>query len=108
MNRAEILAGIPDGLRDALFNTYEQIGKNFVEHRWEPSELNGGKFCEVVYTVVAGYIAGKFPAKPAKPKNIVDSCKDLEAEPSDPGRAGDRSVRVLIPRVLPILYEIRN
>jgi hypothetical protein len=81
---------------------------NYLERRWQPSELNGGKFCEVVYSIIDGAIKGSFPAKASKPGNMLTACQALEKEPADPKRVGDRSLRVLIPRVLPVLYEVRN
>src|SRR6266568_5625904 len=103
-----VLTGIPAGLRDPLLQSYQDIATNFAEHRWEPSELNGGKFCEVVYTIINAVIAGSFPSKPSKPRDMVIACRDLERTPAQSSRVGDRSLRILIPRVLPALYEIRN
>ena len=100
--------GIPSGLRDPLLQSYQEIGTNFAEHRWEPSELNGGKFCEVVYTIIAACLKGAYPPKPSKPGNMVDACRALEKINADPQRVGDRSLRILIPRVLLALYEIRS
>lgn len=108
LNSADLLAALPDGLRAPLLATYREIATNFVERRWEPSELNGGKFCEVVHTVIAGWISGTFPPTPVKPANMRDACLALERLPSNPQLVGDRSVRVLIPRMLVTLYEIRN
>lgn len=105
---SKLLSSIPDGLRGPLLASYQEIATNFLEHRWEPAELNGGKFSEVVYTIISGTINGKFALKPAKPKNMVDSCRSLELLAADSRRAGDRSLRILIPRVLQALYEIRN
>src|SRR5664280_396359 len=108
IDAAKILAGLPAGLRGALLKTYQEIATNFTEHRWEPSELNGGKFCEVVYSIISGAITGKIPTKPSKPKDMVAACRALENIPPDARRVGDRSLRILIPRMLPALYEIRN
>lgn len=101
-------AGLPAGLRTELIDGYREITRNFLERRWEPSELNGGKFAEVVYSIVNGAISGTFPAKASKPANMIDACRALEGKPTDPARVGDRSLRILIPRELPVLYEIRN
>lgn len=103
-----ILSALPAGLRDPLIQCYQEIITNYAEHRWEPSELNGGKFCEVVYTILHGHINASFPSKPSKPVNMVAACAALEKIPANPALVGDRSVRILIPRVLPFLYEIRN
>ena len=105
---SKVLAGIPTGLRGPLFQHYQEIATNFAEHRWEPAELDGGKLCEVVYTIIDGCIKKRFAAKPSKPANLVQACRALEALPADPTRVGDRSLRVLVPRVLLALYEIRN
>ena len=103
-----LLAGIPVGLREPLIASYQEIVANYSEHRWEPAELNGGKLCEVVYTIVDGAINGAFAAKPSKPANMVEACRTLEKKPALATRPGDRSLRVLIPRTLTALYEIRN
>ncbi len=104
----KVLSGLPNGLRDPLLKSYREIAANYVEHRWEPSELNGGKLCEVVYTILDGSISGTFATKPSKPKDFLKACRTLEGLPTDPNRVGDRSLRILIPRVLAPLYEIRN
>jgi hypothetical protein len=108
LDASKVLAGVPASLRDPLFQSYQEIVTNFAEHRWEPSELNGGKLCEVVYTIVNGVIEGSFPSKPSKPRNMLLACQALELAPARQSRVGDRSLRVLIPRILPALYEIRN
>jgi hypothetical protein len=105
---ASFLSAIPDGLREPLIRTYQEISANYVEHRWEPAELNGGKFCEVVYSILNGKLSGVFPTTPSKPARMVDACRALEQMPRDTSRVGDQSLRVLIPRALPVLYEIRN
>jgi len=102
---APILAGIPDGLRNELLVAFGEIERNYRERRWEPSELNGGKLCEIIYTILRGFVDGRYPTTASKPNNMVDACRDLE-------KAGSanfpRSVRVQIPRVLMALYEVRN
>ena len=108
LDLSKILAVLPTGLRNPLIESYQEIGRNYGEHRWEPSELNGGKFSEIVYTILNGYIAGNFASKPSKPSDIVAACRALERIPPSSSRTGDRSVRILIPRVLQALYEIRN
>lgn len=108
INSTNLLAMVPAGLRESLLASYGEIARNYAERRWEPAELNGGKFCEVVYTILSGYLSGTFAAKPSKPRDMVAACRGLEANPPDSSRVGDRSIRVLIPRVLLPLYEIRN
>lgn len=104
LNNDTLLDGIPKSLRTELLKAYNQIIKNFIERRWEPSELNGGKLCEVVYTILKGYTEGSYPDKSSKPQNMVDACKALEQTST----TLPRSVRIQIPRMLISLYEIRN
>jgi hypothetical protein len=105
LEEQNLLQAIPEELRLELLAAYGHILRNFRESRWEPAELNGGKLCEVVYTILRGYVDGKFPNKPTKPKNMVDACRELEQVA--PG-SFPRSVRIQIPRMLVALYEIRN
>jgi hypothetical protein len=99
-----VLGIIPTGLRKPLLTAFGEIVKNYRQGRWEPSELNGGKFCEVAYTILRGHVDNTYPAKPAKPANMVDACRALEQG----GSAFPRSVRIQIPRMIVALYEIRN
>jgi hypothetical protein len=99
-----LLSSIPKTLRDELIESLSQVERNFKENRWEPSELNGGKLCEVVYSILKGFIDHSFPASASKPANMVDACKSLEQSPS----SFPRSIRIQIPRMLTALYEIRN
>ena len=97
------LAKIPVGLRDSLLAEYQNLVQNYMERRWSPAELSGGRFCEVVYCVLDGYGTGAYVQSPTKPSNMVDSCRQLEKRTQVP-----RSFQILIPRLLPALYEIRN
>lgn len=106
MNTSSIpLSSIPISLREPLIKTYNEIERNFRERRWEPSTLNGGKLCEVVYTILRGHVDGSFPSLPSKPPNFVDACRQLEL--ADKTRF-TQAVRITIPRMLIALYEIRN
>lgn len=100
---SETLKAIPENLRKPLFDEYNLILQNFMEQRWSPSELSGGRFCEVVFTIIDGMASGTFASAPSKPRNIVDACRSLENRTSLP-----RGLRILVPRILPALYEIRN
>ena len=105
---ADLLTAVPEGLRAPLLKHYIEIARNFVERRWEPSELNAGKLCEVVYCILDGATSTSFPSHPTKPADMIAACRVLEQRPAVPGRVGDRSLRILIPRVLLGIYEVRN
>jgi hypothetical protein len=97
------LTAVPAGLRDPLLAEYQSIVQNFMEHRWLPSELSGGRFSEIVYTILDGHAKGAYAATPSKPGNFEQACKRLENNAQVP-----RSFQILIPRMLPALYEVRN
>ncbi|MBA3648774.1 MAG: hypothetical protein H0W62_09520 [Chitinophagales bacterium] len=103
MNLNTFLNSIPDGLKKPLIAEYNSIIQHYMEQRWTGSELSGGKFCEIVYTILDGHAKGLFALTPTKPANFVDACKRLENNPHVP-----RSFQILIPRMLSPLYEIRN
>jgi hypothetical protein len=100
---AQVLGALPEPLRNELLSAFREITTNYRQSRWEPSELNGGKLCEVVYSIIRGCADGSYPAKASKPPNMVDACRALEHEKQLP-----RSLAVQIPRMLIGLYEIRN
>ncbi|MFD0987818.1 hypothetical protein [Methyloligella solikamskensis] len=103
MSPDDALSVIPDGLRNPLLTEYESIVQNYVEHRWKPSELSGGHFSEIVYTILDGYSGGTYASQPTKPPDFVGACRRLEQNADAP-----RSFQILIPRLLPALYEVRN
>lgn len=103
MTAARALTAIPDGLREPLLREYQSIVENFAERRWSPSELSGGKFCEIVYTILDGHAKGSYSTRPSKPPDFIGACKKLEHNTHVP-----RSFQILIPRLLPALFEVRN
>jgi hypothetical protein len=103
-NAHQALSDLPVTLREELLQAFDSIVRNFRERRWEPSTLNGGKLCEVVYTILRGYVDGSYPVHSSKPSNMLDACRSLEQASS----SFSRSIRIQIPRMLIALYEIRN
>jgi hypothetical protein len=103
MNLSSVLSVIPAGLRDPLLAEYGSILSHYLERKWQPSELSGGLFSEIVYSILDGHGKNAYPSKPSKPKNFVAACTALENHTNAP-----RSFRILIPRVLVGIYEVRN
>jgi hypothetical protein len=71
------LGSLPQGLRAELLQEYAKITRNYRERRWEAAELNGGRFCEIVYTILDGYLNGRYPASASKPKDMKTACDAL-------------------------------
>lgn len=103
MKPVDAFASLPTTLKESLLGEYHSLTNNFREHRWLPSELSGGKFCEIVFTILQGYASKNYPSSPQKPSDFVSACRKLETNKDVP-----RSFQILIPRMLPALYEIRN
>lgn len=98
---------LPATLRDDLLNAFNEIVKNYRERRWEPSELNGGKLCEAVYTVCKGWLdGGAYPKRAQKPTRFPNKCWDMESVYQHVPNS--RTARILIPRMMMGLYDIRN
>lgn len=100
----EVLGHLPDALRGELLREFDSVIRNFREGKWEPSELNVGKLCEVVYTILRGHVDGTFAKRASKPKNMYDACKAFEKF----GKTHPRTVAITMPRLLVALYEFRN
>lgn len=101
----DLLKSIPTALRDELIAEFNKLLKNYRESRWEPAELDGGKLCEIVYSILHGHTTGSYPAHAFKPANFYTACKGFE---NLSATTFPRSVRVQIPRILIGLYEVRN
>ncbi|MET8609564.1 hypothetical protein [Streptomyces misionensis] len=102
---ASALGNLPSSLRTELIEEFGKITRNYREGRWEASELNGGRFCEIVYSIIAGHLDGDtYPDKAKKPSRFKDACEKL----SNAATTYSESARLTIPRVLVPLYDVRN
>jgi hypothetical protein len=105
---SKVFAVLPSELREQLISAYRDISLNYLEGKWQPSELSGGKLCEILYWISHGSLTGQYVLKATKPSNIVDLCNALPMLPNTSGVVGSRSFKILIPRLILPLYEIRN
>ncbi|GAB2679421.1 hypothetical protein [Kribbella swartbergensis] len=102
----QALGHLPQGLRDELLTEYAKITRNYRRRHWEAAELDGGRFCEVAYSILAGHLDGNnYPASASKPRDLKSACEALAQLPKT---AGADSARVTIPRILIGLYQVRN
>jgi hypothetical protein len=98
-----LLGNLPAGLRDELLKEFNKVVTNYREGRWEAAELDIGKFCEVVYSILDGHVKSTFPVKAFKPASMEAACNLLASASGFP-----RSVRLQIPRMLISMYDVRN
>ncbi len=101
----EVFKIIPDQLKERLEEYYHEIKRNFVQGKFEPSELNGGKFCEIVLRILEWHTdnTGSYTPLGTSIKNFGQSTRSFEGM----SKFND-SIRFHIPQVLNALYPIRN
>ncbi|MFE5842252.1 hypothetical protein ACFQ7N_11450 [Streptomyces niveus] len=105
VNPENTLGNLPTSLRSELVEEFKKITRNYREGRWEASELNGGRFCEIVYSILAGHLDGdNYPDRAKKPARFKEACERLSNAPT----TYSESTRLTIPRVLVPLYDVRN
>lgn len=105
LDPARALGHLPEGLRKELLAEYGGITRNFARREWRIAELNGGRFSEVVYSVLKGHIDGSYPATAYKPDDFPSACRNLAKADKT---TFPHSIRLGVPRVLVGLYDIRN
>jgi hypothetical protein len=102
---SSILPSIPADILSRLEQTYTEIKHHFRGSRWEPSELNGGKFCEVVIRLLEWHTSSPQTYTPfgTSIRDFGQATRRFETLTSFPD-----SVRFHIPKLLNALYTIRN
>lgn len=93
----------PKEIIEKLERSYNEIKKNFLEMRYEPSELNGAKFCEATYRLLEWYTSNSYTPFDTKLRDFSQSTKKFENMSNF-----QYSVRFHIPKILDVLYGIRN
>ncbi len=102
---ATLFSTLPTPLVKNLEKSYTQIRTNFAQRRYEPSELNGGKFCEVVFRILEWYTSTSKTYTPlgTKIRDFGQATRRFESLTAYPD-----SVRFHIPKIINALYDIRN
>ncbi|MGB8993158.1 MAG: hypothetical protein WCD80_13975 [Desulfobaccales bacterium] len=100
---AVLKAKFPYDIVDALLNAYGEIEENFVLKKWKASELDAGHFVEAARRILEFDLTGIYTPISQKLPNFSDTVlKSYE------NASGDESFRILIPRALKAIYNIRN
>jgi hypothetical protein len=104
MNAEDILkAKYPADLAKALVDSYREIESNYVLGKWKVSELDSGHFVEAARRVLELELTGSYTRINEQLSKFSDAVlKQYE------NAAGDDSYRLLIPRALKAIYNIRN
>lgn len=102
-NFKTIFPNFPNELVDSLENYYLEIKQNFARSRYEPTELNGGKFSEIVFKILECHTNGGNYTPLGKTLDTNTIVKQLEG-----CRGFNDTIRLHIPRALLAVYNIRN
>jgi hypothetical protein len=102
----DLASRLPVELVNALLSSYEEVKQNYFLGKHEPSELNGGKFCEACVRILQLETgAGVYTPLGVSISNMLGELRDFEKLPQT---AANESYRIHIPRVLIAIYNIRN
>lgn len=99
-----LLATLPSALVEQLFETYDEVERNFYLGHLRPNEVEGGRFAEVVLRMLEHHTTGKHTplGRQLKTEVVIKALEQL------PSATFPDSVRVHIPRTLRVVYDIRN
>lgn len=90
-------------IANKIIDSYREIESNFFLEKWKPSELDAGHFVEAVRRLIEKELLGSYTPFSSKLSNFSDAVlKQYEQN------QGHESFRLLIPRVLKSVYNIRN
>lgn len=96
-------SGWNEELAITVIGAYKEIEQNYVFGKWKPSELDAGHFVEAVRRIIDMELTGSYKSlnKPLAPFND-NELKRYEQ------LSGNQSYRLLIPRALKSIYNLRN
>lgn len=101
--RAELNSRFPNRLVDALVDAFSEIENAFALGKWKASELDSGHFVEAARRILEHVLFGKYtPIGKSLPDFSDHELKRYEQV------SGDESYRILIPRTLKSIYNLRN
>src|SRR5512132_118916 len=100
---AILTAKYPVDLVKSLIDSYKEIESNYVVKKWKASELDSGHFVEAARRLVELELTGSVTKLSDQLSKFGDNVlKQYEQA------TGDESYRLLIPRALKAIYNIRN
>jgi hypothetical protein len=102
----DLKSKLPSDLVDALLASYDELKQNYYIGKHEPSELNGGKFCEACIRILQHETnSGNYIPIGISIPDLIGKFRDFEKLPAI---SINESFRIHIPRVLITIYNIRN
>lgn len=100
-----IKSNYDSNIADKVLESYSEIESNFFVQKWKPSELDAGHFVESLRRLIEFEInSGNYTLFSQKLSNFSDSVLSFYEQQSHI----HESFRMLIPRILKSIYNIRN
>ncbi len=99
----KIFSDMPGDLIENLEKHFLEIIKNYKENRWEPSELNGAKFSEVIFRILEWHTNNNYTPFGNKINPFNDKLKQFKNKTNF-----SNSIRFHIPKMLAVIYSLRN
>lgn len=101
----QVFSTIPEELREKLEAHYHEIKHNYALRKFESSELNGAKFCEIVYRILEWRTSNTKMYQPlgTQIKDFKQKVRRFEQCSNEPD-----TIRCNIPDVLLAIYNIRS
>jgi hypothetical protein len=96
------LSSIPQALVDSLLSEYQKIHEQYFLGRWEPSQLNGGRFAESILRIIEYKCNTHFTpiGVQLNRRSIIDVAERNTILPD--------SLRFQIPRIASLMLDFRN
>lgn len=104
INWKEIFSKWPDEIRENIEKSFNEIRQRYFESNFEPSELNGGKFCESVFRLLEWEISGQYRPFGQKIEDFKGTITKMCSNKKDK----HDSIRFHIPSALISIYDVRN
>lgn len=98
-----LTSGFDADIATAMLDAYGEIERNYVLRKWKPSELDAGHFVEAVRRALELELTGTYKAFNKSLPPFNDGVLTFYEQ-----QTGDQSYRLLIPRALKSIYNIRN
>lgn len=96
-------AGFDTAIAKRIVDAYQEISDNYILRKWKPSELDAGHFVEAVRRALDLELRGSYtPFSRNLPRFDDNALRHYEQQ------SGHESYRLLIPRALKGIYNIRN
>jgi hypothetical protein len=103
--RASLVAAYDPALVNELLAAYEEAKQNYYLGGLRLSAVEGGRFAEAAFRMLQQETTGTFTPLG---KTLPSTDKLIEDLENLPGAAHSDAVRIHIPRVLRVVYDIRN